>query len=93
MTAEKRGESRGAPPTPLSPLPILRVSMGLSKIEAHRDSLVVPLERTESEVHVDKLGMATGPLSPAEVCPSWNKMKSLVEAEEPRRTEDREQNE
>lgn len=44
MTAEKRGESRGAPPTPLSPLPILRVSMGLSKIEAPRDSLVVPLE-------------------------------------------------
>lgn len=37
--------------------------MGLSKIEAPRDSLVVPLERTESEVHVDKLGMATGPLS------------------------------
>lgn len=51
------------------------------------------LWRMESEVRVDKLGMATRPLSPAEVCPSWNKMKSLVEAEEPRRIEDREQNE
>lgn len=53
---------------------------------------MVPLERTESEVRVDKLGMATGPLSPAEVCPCWNKMRSLVEAEEPRRIEGREQN-
>lgn len=51
------------------------------------------LWRMESEVRVDKLGMATRPLSPAEVCPSWNKMKSLMEAEEPRRIEDKEQNE
>ena len=94
MTAEERGEGRGAPPTPLSPLPILRVSMGLNKIEAPRDSHAIPLEGTESQVlHMDKLGRTTGPLSPAKVCPSWNKMKSLMEAEEPRRIEDREQNE
>lgn len=55
MTAEERGEGRGDPPTPLSPLPILRVSMGLSKIKAPRDSHAIPLEGTESEVlHVDK---------------------------------------